>query len=156
MMIAARLRLLVIVLWVGSLWTIGYLVAPTLFMTLADRILAGTIAGKLFRVEAWLSVVSAVLVFALISGTVAASRARTWLLRLTAVMLGCTLAGYFGLQPMMAALREAAPGGVFSAEARMQFGILHGVASGLYLIQSIAGIVLVLKNDQVGKQIQVR
>jgi hypothetical protein len=153
MMIAARLRLLVIVLWVGSLWTIGYLVAPTLFMTLADRVLAGTIAGKLFRVEAWLSVAMAVLLLALIAGSVAASRARTWLYRLTAVMLGCTLVGYFGLQPMMAALREAAPGGVFSADARLQFGVLHGVASGLYLIQSIAGIVLILKNDQVGAKV---
>ncbi|MDY7575286.1 DUF4149 domain-containing protein [Actimicrobium sp. CCI2.3] len=148
MMIATRLRLLVIVLWVGSLLTIGYLVAPTLFMTLADRTLAGTIAGKLFRVEAWLSVAMALLLFALTAGTVVASRARTWMFRLTAIMFGCTVTGYFGLQPMMAALREAAPGGVFSAEARMQFGMLHGVASGLYLIQSIAGIILVLKNDQ--------
>ncbi len=152
-MIAARLRLLVITLWVGSLWTIGYLVAPTLFMSLADRVLAGTIAGKLFRVEAWLSVVMAVLVFALVASTVAASHARRWLFKLTAVMLGCTLVGYFGLQPMMAALREAAPGGVFSADARMQFGILHGVASGLYLIQSLAGIALVLKSDQAGTKI---
>lgn len=148
MIIATRLRLLVIALWVGSLWTIGYLVAPTLFMTLADRVLAGTIAGKLFRVEAWLSVIMALLAFVLIARSVAVSAARTWMLRLTALMLGCTLLGYFGLQPMMAALREAAPGGVFSSDARMQFGILHGVASGLYLIQSVLGIVLVLKNDQ--------
>ncbi|EGF31292.1 putative transmembrane protein [Oxalobacteraceae bacterium IMCC9480] len=150
MVIATRLRLLVIALWVGSLWTIGYLVAPTLFMTLADRVLAGTIAGTLFRVEAWLSVVMASLAFGLIAWSVAASRARTWMFRLTGIMLACTLLGYFGLQPMMAALREAAPGGVFSADARMQFGILHGVASGLYLIQSVLGIVLILKNDQAG------
>lgn len=147
-MIATRLRLLVIALWVGSLWTIGYLVAPTLFVTLADRVLAGTVAGKLFRVEAWLSVAMALLAFALIAGSVVASRARTWVFRLIALMLGCTVIGYFGLQPMMASLREAAPGGVFSADARMQFGILHGVASGLYLIQSVLGIVLLLKNDQ--------
>ncbi|MEB0133969.1 DUF4149 domain-containing protein [Actimicrobium sp. CCC2.4] len=150
MIIATRLRLLVIALWVGSLWTIGYLVAPTLFMTLADRVLAGTIAGKLFRVEAWLSVVMSLLTFGLIAWSVTTSRARTWMLRLTGMMLACTLIGYFGLQPMMAALREAASGGVFSPDARMQFGILHGVASGLYLIQSVLGIVLILKNDQVG------
>lgn len=149
MITATRLRLLVMALWVGSLWTMGYLVAPTLFMTLADRVLAGTIAGKMFRIEAWFSVVMALLTFALIAGSLAASRARTVLFRLVGLMLVCTLLGYFGLQPMMAALREAAPGGVFSEDARMQFGILHGVASGLYLIQSVLGIALILKNDRV-------
>ena len=29
-------------LWIGALWTVGYVVAPTLFSTLSDRALAGT------------------------------------------------------------------------------------------------------------------
>ncbi|HEX7634207.1 MAG TPA: DUF4149 domain-containing protein, partial [Noviherbaspirillum sp.] len=55
-MFSARARLLIATLWVGSLWTVGYLVAPTLFATLSDRALAGMIAGSIFRLEAWLSV----------------------------------------------------------------------------------------------------
>ncbi|MCE2832533.1 MAG: DUF4149 domain-containing protein, partial [Oxalobacteraceae bacterium] len=46
-------RVLLVTFWVGSLWTVGYLAAPTLFATLPDRALAGSIAGSLFRVEAW-------------------------------------------------------------------------------------------------------
>ncbi|MGH8809748.1 MAG: DUF4149 domain-containing protein, partial [Noviherbaspirillum sp.] len=49
-MLVARARLLIATLWVGSLWAVGYLVAPTLFATLPDSVLAGTIAGRLFRV----------------------------------------------------------------------------------------------------------
>ncbi len=59
------LRTLLVTLWVGSLWAIGYLAAPTLFATLADRMLAGSIAGSLFRVEAWLSVVCGLLLLGL-------------------------------------------------------------------------------------------
>ena len=55
----SRLRLLVATLWAGSLWTIGFIVAPTLFGTLSDRVLAGNIAGSMFRAEAWLSIACA-------------------------------------------------------------------------------------------------
>ena len=52
-MLATRARLLVAALWAGSLWTIGYVVAPTLFLSLHDNVLAGTIVGFLLRTEAW-------------------------------------------------------------------------------------------------------
>ena len=68
--------------------------------------------------------------------------------RLVVTMMICTLFGYFALQPFMAALREAAPGGVLAGSARMQFGVLHGAASIVYLLQSILGIFLVLKSLQ--------
>lgn len=141
-----RARLLIATLWVGSLWTVGYVVAPTLFASLADRVLAGTIAGSLFRTEAWLSLVCGLLLFLLTWRTQNNGRAdRTRLLWLMAAMVLCTLGGYFGLQPLMAAIREnAALGGAMAAEARMHFGILHGVASGVFLIQSLLGGVLIL------------
>ena len=139
-----------IALWVGSLWTVGYLVAPTLFMTLADTVLAGTIAGNIFRIEAWLSLAVGLLLVALIAGTATKSRQRNTLLWLIAAMLACTLVGYFGLQPFMASLREAAPHGVLAGTTRMQFAVLHGFASALYLVESILGIFLVLKHAQIG------
>jgi hypothetical protein len=58
-------RLLVTTLWAGSLWTVGYLVAPVLFSTLSDRVLAGSIAGSIFRIEAWLSVGCGVVLLAM-------------------------------------------------------------------------------------------
>lgn len=143
-----RIRLLIATLWAGSLWTVGYLVAPTLFATLADNMLAGTIAGRMFRVEAWLSVFCAVVLIALVRfSSDAENRGKgRVLIWLAIAMLACTLIGYFGLQPFMAALRESAgPGGVMDSEARMQFGLLHGIASVFYFVQSLLAVALVLK-----------
>jgi hypothetical protein len=138
-------RLLVATLWAGSLWTVGYLVAPVLFSTLPDRVLAGSIAGSIFRIEAWLSVGCGLVLLVMVVFD-DASRERRSLLRLIVVMLLCVAVGYFGLQPWMAALREAAgPSGVLEGAARTQFGILHGVASLIYLFQSVLALVLVLK-----------
>ena len=138
-------RLLVTTLWAGSLWTVGYLVAPVLFSTLSDRVLAGSIAGSIFRIEAWLSVGCGLVLLVMVVFD-DASRERRSLLRLIVVMLLSVVVGYFGLQPWMAALREAAgPSGVMEGAARTQFGILHGVASLIYLFQSVLALVLVLK-----------
>ncbi|HYC43482.1 MAG TPA: DUF4149 domain-containing protein [Noviherbaspirillum sp.] len=146
-MTVARVRMLLVTLWVGSLWTIGYVVAPTLFATLADRVLAGFIAGKLFRIEAWLSVACAIALIVSFKWPVEGrdTRARKHLLWIVSGMLACTLLGYFSLQPLMAALKESAVGGVMDAAARSRFGLLHGVASVFYLIQSILGGFLVWK-----------
>lgn len=142
-------RVLVATFWAGSLWTIGYLVAPTLFSTLADKVLAGTIAGRLFQVEAWVSVACATVLIALImfGKTDGQSvKQRSALLFIVCAMFFCTLVGYFGLQPFMAALRDAAgPGGVMNSDARMKFGILHAASAAFYLIQSLIGVALILK-----------
>ncbi len=147
-MFLLRVKLLLATLWVGSLWAVGYLVAPTLFATLADRSLAGTIAGSMFRVEAWLSIACGLALVALIRLTAKesdAARRRSSII-LVAAMLACTLVSHFGLQPFMAALRESAgAGGVMAPEARMQFGILHGVSSAVYLMESLLGAGLILK-----------
>jgi hypothetical protein len=150
-MLFTRIQLLIVTLWVGSLWAVGYIVAPTLFITLTDRVLAGTIAGGLFRVEAWVSVACGVALLILRSACgIEQTDKRTLLL--IGTMLACTLIGYFGLQPFMAALREVAgPGGVMASEAKTRFGILHGLSSGVYLMQSLIGAALVLKLAQTQK-----
>lgn len=147
-MLVLRAQLLIATLWVGSLWAVGYLVAPTLFVTLSDRVLAGSIAGNVFRVEAWLSIFCAVTLMVLQKlqayGRNAAQR--RFLLILICAMLVCTLISHFGLQPFMAALREqAGASGVMAPNAKVQFGILHGLSSALYFTQSLMGVVLVLK-----------
>jgi hypothetical protein len=147
-MIASRLRILLVTLWVGSLWTIGYIVAPILFRTLPDRSLAGLVAGSLFRVEAWLALACAGMLLLLhyaYPHVQDARRRRIWVALIVA-MLACTLIGYFGLQPSMAALREAAgAAGMMDAESRTRFAVLHGIAAGFYLLQSLLGIGLVLR-----------
>ena len=130
-----RARLLISTAWVGSAWTVGYLVAPTLFRTLADSTLAGTIAGQLFAVEAWVSLVCGI---ALLAIAKAQGQKISWRIM---TMLLCTIVGYFGLHPFMAELRAA---GLTNPDVKWQFGVLHGLSSGIYLLQSILGAMLIL------------
>ena len=53
------------VLWAGSLWSLAVWVAPTLFFAQDDRHLAGVLAARLFRVEAYLGLGVAALALAL-------------------------------------------------------------------------------------------
>ncbi|HWT72226.1 MAG TPA: DUF4149 domain-containing protein [Oxalicibacterium sp.] len=136
--------------WVGMLWTVGFVVAPTLFATLVDRALAGTIAGGLFRVVAWLSLACAIVLFVLLLPRRGEDRGVRSLLYLIAGMAICTLLGYFCLQPYMATLREAmhAAASIDAAqlaEAKKHFGILHGISTAFYVVQSLLGVALVLK-----------
>lgn len=147
-MVAARVRLLIATLWAGSLWAIGYIAAPTLFAVLPEPALAGSVAARLFRIEAWLSVACALALLALLyPGTEGLDgRGRRTLRWLVIAMLLCTLIGYFALQPFMNELRQAAgPGGVMEGAMRTRFGVLHGISSLFYLLQSILAVGLIWK-----------
>ncbi|GAC1413351.1 MAG: DUF4149 domain-containing protein [Burkholderiaceae bacterium] len=141
-----RLRQLVVTLWVGSLWTTGYVVAPTLFATLADRGLAGTIAGSLFRVEAWLSLgCSVTLLMLCFTPEARALPEHPTIVRLILGVAACTLIGHFCLQPLMAEIRAVGvPVGGMAPALKMRFGALHGVSRGFYLIPSRLGVALLL------------
>ena len=143
------IQYLIAALWVGSLWTVGYLVAPVLFATLADRALAGKIAGSLFNVEAWWSV-GAALFLVLSSWAVKSSaenRTQSVYQMTVIAMLVCTIVGYFGLQPFMAAIRQAAAmvGGVMTPEQHSRFAWLHGASGAFFMVQSLVGIWLLLQ-----------
>jgi hypothetical protein len=140
-------RLLTVV-WVGSLLTIGYAVAPVLFTSL-DRIMAGAVAAQLFRIQGVLGVVCGILLLGLANLLVRrgdeAYRRLRWLI---AGMLVCVLVGYFALQPFMNAMRVAALEAgtdVGHSAYATRFGILHGVSSLFYLIESLLGLALVWK-----------
>ena len=152
-MLHQRASLLIATIWVGSLWTVGYLVAPTLFATLFDRTLAGTIAGSLFRVQNWVSLGCGSVLIVLIQLRARRESAQSLgkptrtLMSVIGAMFLCALLMQFGLQPMMASLRSSATmvGGVMNSDLRMQFGLLHGASSLIYLIESVLGAVLMLK-----------
>lgn len=132
-------------LWVGGLWAIGYLVAPTLFAVLGnDRRLAGELAGRLFELIGWvgLACASYLLLFTLLrSGSVAMRRWNFWLVVL---MLLLTVVGLFGIQPLLAQLKaDALPREVMESVLRSRFATWHGVSSVLYLVQSALGLLLV-------------
>ncbi len=142
-------RTLLVTLWAGSLWTVGYLAAPLFFATLPDRTLAGTIAGTLFRAEAWLSLVCGILLLVIFRADTHLPSRKTCT-RIVIGMLLCVLIGYFALQPFMAEIRAAAAnnGGVMDEILRARFGMLHGVASVIYFLQSALAVALVVKASQ--------
>jgi hypothetical protein len=135
----ATVRLLVVTLWAGSLWTIGYMVAPTLFGTLHDRVLAGVIAGSMFTTGAWVSLACGVATLGLlaVSKDLTDQRRKT-LYIIVGVMLVCLLVNHFGLRPWMAEVKEAGD--------KARFGMLHGVSMVIYLVQSVLAVFLVAKN----------
>jgi len=134
----SRARLLIAALWAGSLWTVGYLVAPVLFARLPDRVLAGTVAGFMFQAEAWFSVVCVLILAGM--RFLRQTKEEGWRseLGLIGIMLACTLLGYFALHPWMAALKEAAgPGGIEASPQKNTFAVLHGIAGFFYLVESL-------------------
>lgn len=143
-----RIFRLLTVVWVGSLLTIGYAVAPVLFASL-DRITAGAVAAQLFRIEGVIGVVCGVLLLALCNVLIRRDEVAYKRLRwLVAGMLVCVLVGYFALQPFMNALRIAAQEAgtdVGHSVYASRFGMLHGVSSLFYLIESLLALVLVWK-----------
>lgn len=126
--------------WVGGMWMIGYVVAPTLFGVLDDRQLAGFIAGRLFTTMSYIGLVCGSL---LLFGNLYREGMKHKTNYILALMLVLVAIGQFILQPMMADLK--AQGLVEGSVAAANFGKLHGVSSVLFLITSIAGLVLVIK-----------
>ncbi len=126
-------------LWAGAMWTAGYIAAPLLFARLDDRALAGTLAGGLFSAVAVLGLACGGLLLAAQLWRHGRHVWRRWRAVLLAAMVAVTLAGELGLKPRLAALREA---GLESPAARA-FGRLHGLASVLFLFNSLGGLVLV-------------
>ena len=138
-MFVSKARLLIVTLWAGSLWTAGYMVAPTLFATLHDNVLAGTIAGSVFRSEAWLSMALGVLLLGVLALSNDVTQQRRKLLVIVVIaMLLCVLVNYFGLGPVMAEAKLAGE--------RSKFSMLHGISMVIYLGQSLLAGFLVIKN----------
>jgi uncharacterized membrane protein len=143
--LADLLYVFAITLWVGGLWAIGYVVAPTLFHELsANRALAGNLAGRMFTMIAWVGIVCAAYLMLLLFLRRGVAAFRSGVFWLVLLMLLLTLAGHFGVQPIMAQLKsEALPREVMETVLRDRFARWHGVSSVLYLIQSVLGAALV-------------
>lgn len=135
-------------LWVGGMWTVGFIVAPTLFAMLADnRMLAGSLAGRLFTTLSYIGLVCGTLLLLAVLVEGGKDWLRQWRVWLLVLMLVIICIGEFVLQPMMAQLREAG----LQGDNATAFARLHGVSSTLFLINSIAGLVLVIAGLQVDR-----
>jgi len=142
---SGKFALIVITLWVGSLWAIGGS-AYIIFNALDDKQLAGQLAGKLFNYMSYLGMFSAgyLLLHRLFAfGTTALKQGYFWALL---IMLLLVLAGHFGIQPLLAQLKtDALPSDVMHSVFSDRFNTWHGVASIAYVMQCMLGFVVVLR-----------
>lgn len=135
-----RVRRLLPGLWAGVLLCIALIATPAPFATLAPAD-AGRVVARIFAPEAYLSLLLGVAVLLLERRAAAGPDGQA---RLTAPMLlallalFCTVAGYFGLQPMMAAAR--------AGQGAWSFGQLHAASLALFGVKLLAVLVLAWRN----------
>ena len=147
--LASALYSIAVAVWVGGLLAIGFIAAPVLFTQLADRSVAGNLAGGMFAVTAWVGLACGayLMLFVLFAkGWRAIQSGVFWIVLL---MLALTVAGHFGVQPILAQLQaEALPRRVMESALRDRFTTWHGVSSALYLVQSLLGVALVILQER--------
>ena len=131
-MIRSLFRVL-LVLWAGSLWSVAFWVAPTLFFAQSDRHLAGMLAGRMFTVEAYLAVAVAVLAVML------PGRSKFLWGYAAAALLAVN---EWALRPLMETARAR---GAFGG---LTFGAWHGVSTVLYALACLALLSVVWNQDR--------
>lgn len=133
-------------LWVGGMWAIGYLAVPTLFAKAGDRQLAGQLAGYLFESAGKIGLcigLGLIAYWLWRLGRRAARRIDFWLPLLMTLVAA---AGYFVLQPEMAAMKAAVvPLDVMQSALKDRFVAWHAASSLLYMVQSLLGLWAVLR-----------
>ncbi len=129
---------LLLTLWVGGLWTVGFIVAPMLFNSLEDRALAGTLAGNLFQIMSYIGLVCGVL---LLLGNQFRYRRVNWRTYVLLLMLLLVILNEFLVSPFIASLRQT------DAVTSSTFAMAHGTASVIFLITSLLGLFLVAVYD---------
>lgn len=137
---------IVLTAWVGSMWTVGFVVAPLLFRVLADnRVLAGDIAGRLFAIVGCVGLVAGAALLILSATGPGRDFLRRWQSWALLVMLVLILIGQFGLAPMMQSLRDAAHGvDIEQTPLYGRFALLHAISGSLYVVNSLLGLALVV------------
>jgi hypothetical protein len=148
-LIADALQSIAVTLWVGGLWAIGLIVAPLLFHTLTDRSQAGMLAGQLFTIITYIGLGCGayLLLFRLARcGSEVFRQSFFWSALL---MMALAAAGQFGVQPIMASLKQQAlPSEVMHSIFRNRFAAWHGVSSVLYLIECALGLIMVVQHGR--------
>ena len=126
-------------LWAGILICIGLIAAPAPFATLASAD-AGRVVSRIFAQEAYLSLALAVVLFLIVrkqAKTAAAAGTGSIVNANVLLVLGtlfCTVAGYFAVQPMMAAAR--------AGQGSLSFMALHAISLGFFALKGLMVLAL--------------
>lgn len=133
------LRRLLPGLWAGLLLTVALVATPAPFALLAQAD-AGRVVSRILAQEAYASLAFSVLLLGL--ERVRAKRRSdagtgsqfSLEMALAAGALFCTVAGYFGLQPMLAAAK--------AGQGLLSFGQLHAVSAAFYVLKALLVVTL--------------
>ncbi len=135
---------ILLTLWVGALWAIGYIAVPVLFSVIFERFVAGGIAGVMFTAVNTLGLVCGALLLASVIYQTGAGWRRHWQVWALVAMLVLIVAMEFVLQPLMQGLKMASPQGFTPGTPEAaRFSMLHGISALLYLATSLSGLALV-------------
>ena len=134
-MSAERWRRLLPGLWAGALLCVALLATPSAFATLLPSDAGRTVARMLAQ-EAYTSLALGLVMLVLERAVArrAGSAQFSMGMALALVTLFCTVAGYFAVQPMMAAAR--------AGQGSLSFGQLHAVSSAFFVVKGCAVLAL--------------
>lgn len=136
---AERLRRLLPGLWAGMLLCVALIATPAPFSVLPATD-AGRVVGRIFVQEAWLSLGIAVWLIAAERRRAlnAASAGTGSVLSIDLLLLlgtvFCTVAGHFGMQPLMAGARGGA--------GPLSFGQLHAISVVFFGVKTLLAVCL--------------
>jgi len=137
---------LLLTLWIGGLWAIGYLAVPMAFASLGDVSLAGEYAGKLFSAINLLGLGCGLVLIVAKLIQYKTNVIQMWRFWILVLMVIITLVFSFYLQPQIAELKQL--DWQENQQLLDQFSILHDISKNLYLIISLLGLTLVLSTDK--------
>ena len=134
-MVPERLRRLLPGLWAGWLLCVALLATPSAFATLLPSD-AGRAVARMLAIEAHTSLALGLVLLLLERFATRRSGGRQFSagMGLALVALFCTVAGYFALQPMMAAAR--------AGQGALSFGQLHALSAVFYGIKLLLVLAL--------------
>ncbi len=121
-----------LVLWAGSLWSLGAWVSPILFGAQGDRHVAGVLTGRLIAIETYLGLGLGVLALLL------PGRRKFLWGYLAAALLAIDA---WALRPVMVAAHAR------GAVAGLTFGAWHGASVVLYVLACLTVLSLIWNQD---------
>ena len=146
--VVARFAAVVAGLWAGILLCIGAIAAPSAFATLVPAD-AGGVVARMFMQEAYLSLGVAIVLFVIerqrTRQVAAAGAGSVFSLNLVLLLgtLFCTIAGYFAVQPMVAAAK--------AGQGALSFKTLHAVSASLFVLKGLLVLALAWRLSSAAK-----
>ncbi|MBK1734263.1 hypothetical protein CKO15_02990 [Halorhodospira abdelmalekii] len=143
-MLMQAVERLLLTVWAGALWIVGFLVTPLLYRYTDETAVAAALAGELTQAVAWTSLLcAAVLIPAQLRYRIRplAAHWRLWLLVILVVLVAV---GEWWVRPPMVELTQQAVDVAYLSALR--------AAESLYLIACAIALVLVLGGLQPGRE----